>query len=64
MKNLFLKVEAWNPTGSHKDRQISLATSRAVELGYRVTVTSSSGNVGASMAAYTSKAGIKGIVFV
>ncbi|MEM4316197.1 MAG: threonine synthase [Nitrososphaerota archaeon] len=64
MKNLFLKVEAWNPTGSHKDRQISLATSRAVELGYRVAVTSSSGNVGASMAAYTSKAGIKGIVFV
>jgi threonine synthase len=64
LSNMFLKVEAWNPTGSHKDRQISLATSKAVELGYKVAITSSSGNVGASVAAYTSKAGIVGFVMV
>ncbi len=64
LSHLLLKVEALNPTGSHKDRQISLATSRAVELGYHAAVTSSSGNVGAALAAYTSKAGIKGIVMV
>lgn len=64
LSELYLKMEAWNPTGSHKDRQVSLATSRAVELGYKVAVTSSSGNVGAAMAAYTSRARIKGIVFV
>jgi len=64
LSDIFLKVEAWNPTGSHKDRQISLATSKAVELGYNVAITSSSGNVGASVAAYTSKAGIRGLVMV
>lgn len=64
LSQLFLKIEAWNPTGSHKDRQISLATSRALELDYRLAITSSSGNVGAAMAAYTSKAGIKGVVMV
>jgi len=64
LSHLLLKIEAWNPTGSHKDRQISLATSRAVELGYHTAVTSSSGNVGAAVAAYTSKAGIKGVVMV
>ncbi len=64
LSHLLLKIEAWNPTGSQKDRQISLATSKAVELGYKVGITSSSGNVGAAVAAYTAKAGMKGVVMV
>ena len=64
VNNLFLKIEAWNPTGSHKDRQLSLAISRGLELGYRVAITSSSGNVGASLAAYSSKASIIPLILV
>ncbi len=61
---LFLKVEAWNPTGSQKDRQLSLAISRGLELGYKISITSSSGNVGASVAAYSSKASILPLIMV
>ncbi|GBC68419.1 Threonine synthase [archaeon HR01] len=64
LSQLLLKIEAWNPTGSHKDRQISLATSRALELRYQLALTSSSGNVGAAVAAYTSRAGIKSVIMV
>lgn len=61
---LFLKIEAWNPTGSQKDRQLSLSISRGVELGYKASITSSSGNVGASVAAYSSKASIIPLIMV
>ncbi len=61
---LFLKIEAWNPTGSQKDRQLSLSISRGLELGYKVSITSSSGNVGASVAAYSSKASILPLIMV
>ena len=64
VNNLLLKIEAWNPTGSHKDRQISVAISRGLELGYSVAITSSSGNVGASVAAYSSKASIQPLILV
>lgn len=64
LDNLYLKIEAWNPTGSHKDRQLSLAISRGLELGYRVAITSSSGNVGASLAAYSSKASMIPLILV
>lgn len=62
--SLFLKIEAWNPTGSQKDRQLSLSISRGLELGYKVSITSSSGNVGASVAAYSSKASILPLIMV
>jgi threonine synthase len=64
VKELLLKVEAWNPTGSQKDRQLSLSISRGLELGYKVSITSSSGNVGASVAAYSSKASITPLIMV
>ena len=64
VKKLLLKVEAWNPTGSQKDRQLSLSISRGLELGYKVSITSSSGNVGASVAAYSSKASIIPLIMV
>jgi threonine synthase len=64
VKELLLKVEAWNPTGSQKDRQLSMSISRGLELGYKVSITSSSGNVGASVAAYSSKASITPLIMV
>lgn len=64
VKKLLLKVEAWNPTGSQKDRQLSLSISRGLELGYKVSITSSSGNVGASVAAYSSKASVIPLIMV
>ena len=62
-ENIWLKNEMANPTGSHKDRQISLAISHAVHLGKKLSAIVSAGSTGLSNAAYTSRAGIKGIVF-
>ena len=56
------KVESGNPTGSHKDRQICVAMSHAVQLGARVTALVSSGSTGLSNAAYASRAGLRSVV--
>ena len=61
--NIWLKNEMANPTGSHKDRQISLAISHAMYLGKKLSAIVSAGSTGLSNSAYTSRAGIKGIVF-
>ena len=59
---LYLKNESVNPTWSHKDRchAVSIAVARA--FGYRRLVTSSTGNHGASAAAYASRAGVEALV--
>ena len=62
-QNIWLKNEMVNPTGSHKDRQISLAISHAVYLGKTMSAIVSAGSTGLSNAAYTSRAGIRGVVF-
>ena len=64
IKNLYLKDETRNPTGSFKDRGMSVAVSMAVEFGYKVTVTASSGNAAAALAAYSAKAGLETYAFV
>jgi len=64
VKNLYLKDETRNPTGSFKDRGMSVAVSIAVEFGYKVTVTASSGNAAAALAAYSAKAGLETYAFV
>ncbi len=61
---LWLKDESRNPTGSFKDRAISLCVSMAKELGYRKMVVASSGNGAASAAAYGAKAGMTTVVVV
>ena len=61
--NLWLKNEMANPTGSHKDRQLSIAISHAVYLGKKLSVLVSAGSTGLANAAYTARAGIKGIIF-
>ncbi|MFX1338470.1 MAG: pyridoxal-phosphate dependent enzyme, partial [Promethearchaeota archaeon] len=64
LKNLFLKLDFLNPTGSFKDRQISMGVSKAIELNKTSVITVSSGNVGASVAAYSARAGLKNIILI
>ncbi|MEM3509686.1 MAG: threonine synthase [Nitrososphaerales archaeon] len=56
--NVMLKDESRNPTGSFKDRAISVAVSWAIEQGAKRLVSASSGNAAASVAAYSAKAGL------
>lgn len=60
--NLFIKDEGRNPTWSHKDRFSTVAVSVARSQGARVVATASSGNAGASLAAYASRAGLECVV--
>ncbi len=64
LANVSFKVETGNPTGSFKDRQVSMGISRAAEMGARGVVTVSSGNVGAAVSAYSARAGLPALVFV
>jgi threonine synthase len=62
--SLFLKYEGLNPTGSFKDRGMTLAVSRAVEAGSKSVICASTGNTSASAAAYAARAGIKAVVVI
>ena len=64
LKQLWIKDEAQNPTGSFKDRGLSLAISRAKELGVTKAAIPSAGNAGGSFAAYAARAGIEAHVFM
>jgi threonine synthase len=59
---LWLKWEGANPTGSFKDRGMSLAVSRAVERGAGGVVCASTGNTAASAAAYAARAGLPAVI--
>jgi threonine synthase len=61
---LWLKWEGANPTGSFKDRGMSVATTRAVERGITRLVCASTGNTAASSAAYAARAGIEAVIVV
>ncbi|MES2201446.1 MAG: threonine synthase [candidate division FCPU426 bacterium] len=61
---IFLKCEGQNPTGSFKDRGMTMAVSKAVEAGSRMVLCASTGNTSASAAAYAARAGIKCVVLV
>ena len=60
---LYAKLESFNPTGSFKDRGTSVMMSAAREHGVKEIVEDSSGNAGASVAAYAARAGIKAHIF-
>jgi threonine synthase len=64
LPNLLLKNEAANPTWSFKDRLNSLNASLARELGFTKLIASSTGNHGASAAAYAGAAGLRSLVLV
>jgi threonine synthase len=61
---VWLKFEGANPTGSFKDRGMTLAISKAVEEGSKAVVCASTGNTSASAAAYAAKAGLTCAVLV
>lgn len=60
--SLKLKLEMYNPTGSHKDRAMAVGVSAALLAGSPIVVAASSGNAGASVAAYAARAGLSAIV--
>ena len=62
--DVYLKFEGANPTGSFKDRGMTLAITKAVEEGSHAVVCASTGNTSASAAAYAAKAGIDCIVLI
>jgi threonine synthase len=61
---VWLKVEGANPTGSFKDRGMTMAISKAAEAGAKAVVCASTGNTSASAAAYAVKAGMTAVVLV
>jgi threonine synthase len=61
---VWLKVEGANPTGSFKDRGMTVAVSRAVEQGAKAIICASTGNTSASAAAYAARAGMSCAVLV
>jgi threonine synthase len=61
---VFLKVEGANPTGSFKDRGMTMAITKAVEEGSKAVICASTGNTSASAAAYAARAGLTCAVLV
>lgn len=64
IENLYFKNDTLMPTGSFKDRGYSLSISYAMDIGVKRGITYSSGNAGASFAAYSARAGFPGVVMV
>ena len=61
---VYFKNEGQNPTGSFKDRGMTVAITTAVEMGAKEVVCASTGNTSASMAAYAARAGLRAIVLI
>ena len=61
---LYIKYEGLNPTGSFKDRGMTMAVTRAVEEGSRAVLCASTGNTSAAAAAYAARAGITAFVII
>lgn len=64
VEQLWLKVEGMNPTGSFKDRGMSVAVAKAVERGASAVLCASTGNTAASAAAYAARAGLQAVVLL
>lgn len=60
--DIFLKLEGMNPTGSFKDRGMTVAVSQAVSAGAQAVICASTGNTAASAAAYAARAGVPALV--
>jgi threonine synthase len=61
-RQLYLKCEGMNPTGSFKDRGMVMAVAKAIERGARAVLCASTGNTAASAAAYAAAAGLRCVV--
>ncbi len=63
-RNLYIKYDGMNPTGSFKDRGMTVALARAMDSNAKILVCASTGNTSASLAAYAASAGLKSAVLV
>ncbi|MCU0853093.1 MAG: threonine synthase, partial [Thermoplasmata archaeon] len=64
LKNLWIKFDGTNPTGSFKDRGMTVGITKARELGMRTVTCASTGNTSASLAAYAGLAGLRCVVLI
>ena len=62
--DLYVKYEGLNPTGSFKDRGMTMAVTKALEQGSRAIICASTGNTSASAAAYAARAGMRAFVLI
>jgi threonine synthase len=62
--DIYVKYEGLNPTGSFKDRGMTMAVTKAVEQGSQAVICASTGNTSASAAAYAARAGITAFVLI
>ena len=62
--DIYVKYEGLNPTGSFKDRGMTMAVTKAVEEGSRAIICASTGNTSAAAAAYAARAGISAFVLI
>ncbi len=64
IKDVYVKNEGENPTGSFKDRGMTVAVTKVVEVGGTTVTCASTGNTSASLAAYAARAGLRCIIFI
>jgi threonine synthase len=64
LRNLWIKNDTVNPTFSFKDRPVSIASTRALELGFQTLACASTGNLAGSVAAHAAKAGMQARIFI
>ncbi len=64
LQGLFIKNEGQNPTGSFKDRGMTVAVTRSVQKGASTLICASTGNTSASLAAYAARGGLESVVIV
>ncbi len=64
IRELYVKNEGENPTGSFKDRGMTVGVTKAVEYGVKSVICASTGNTSASLAAYAARAGLKCVVLI
>jgi threonine synthase len=64
MRELYVKDDSANPTHSFKDRVVSVAATRALELGFGTLACASTGNLANSVAAHAARAGLRAVVFI
>ncbi|MHB0977529.1 MAG: threonine synthase [Candidatus Aquicultorales bacterium] len=64
LSELYLKNDTVNPTGSFKDRVVSVALAKALEFGYDTVACASTGNLANSVAAHAAKAGLASYIFI
>ncbi|TAK21521.1 MAG: threonine synthase [Chloroflexota bacterium] len=64
LRELWIKNDSVNPSYSFKDRVVSVASTRARELGYKVLSCASTGNLACSVAAHAARAGMRACVFI